>query len=123
MSTMKESVIVLAAYYVIIFGGREVMRNREAFSFPTIFKIHNLFLTLVSGGMLVLFIEQILSTVVSRGLYYSMCDSEGGWTHKLVVLYYVSVCPGKDLESMTLTVCSSTTSANTSSFSILCTWS
>lgn len=90
MSTLKETIIALTAYYVIIFGGRELMRNRDAFKFPTIFKLHNLFLTLVSGSLLALFVEQLLPTVARKGLFYSICDANGGWTDKLVTLYYVS---------------------------------
>lgn len=90
MSTLKETAIALVAYYVIIFGGRELMRKREAFKFPTIFKIHNLFLTIVSGSLLALFIEQLLPTVVRKSLFYAICDADGGWTNRLVTLYYVS---------------------------------
>ena len=91
MSTLKETAVALIAYYLIVFGGREMMRNREAFKFPTIFKIHNLFLTLVSGSLLALFLEQLLSTVVNKGIFYAICDADGGWTNRLVTLYYVSM--------------------------------
>jgi fatty acid elongase 3 len=89
MSTIKETVIALVIYYVVVFGGRELMKSREPFKFPTIFKIHNLFLTLVSGSLLVLFIEQLLPTVVRHGIFYAICDADGGWTNRLVTLYYV----------------------------------
>jgi hypothetical protein len=31
MSTLKESGFTILAYYIVIFGGRELMRNRPAF--------------------------------------------------------------------------------------------
>lgn len=95
MSTIQETVIALVAYYVIIFGGRELMKSREhGFSLHKITMAHNLFLTLFSGSLLVLFFEQLLSTVVRKGIFFAICDQDGGWTNRLVVLYYVgiSVC-------------------------------
>lgn len=89
MSTIKETASVLAAYYIIIFGGRELMKRREAFKFNPIFKAHNLFLTLVSGGLLLLFAEQLIPTVVRKGIFFAICDVDGGWTNRLVTLYYV----------------------------------
>lgn len=90
MSTFKETAIALVAYYVIIFGGREFMKNRPAFKLNTLFMIHNLYLTLISGTLLALFIEQLLPTVWRHGIFYAICDHDGGWTRPLIVLYYVS---------------------------------
>lgn len=90
MSTMKTSLITIVAYYVVIFGGRELMRNRPAFKLNFFFKIHNLYLTAISGALLVLFIEQLIPTLYNHGLFYTICDVKGGWTPQLVILYYVS---------------------------------
>ena len=89
MSTLKETVIVLLSYYIIVFGGRELMKNRPAFKFNPLFMFHNLYLTIISGGLLVLFVEQLLSTVVRKGIFFAICDHDGGWTNRLVTLYYV----------------------------------
>ena len=121
MSTWKETAIALGAYYLIVFGGREMMRNREAFQFPTIFKIHNLFLTLVSGCLLALFTEQLLSTVVNKGIFYAICDADGGWTNRLVTLYYVR--NGYSVAETALICPSLIIVLNTLSFWILCSWS
>ncbi|KAG7125566.1 Elongation of fatty acids protein 2 like [Verticillium longisporum] len=64
MSTLKETLIFIVIYYTIIFGGREWMRNREPFKLKTLFLIHNFYLTAISGILLVLFVEQLLPTVV-----------------------------------------------------------
>lgn len=92
MSTLKETGIFVLCYYVIIFGGREYMRKRPAFKLQTLFLLHNLLLTAISGILLALFVEQILPTVARRGIFHAICDHDGGWTQPLVVLYYVC-CP------------------------------
>lgn len=92
-STLKETLIALTAYYIIIFGGRELMRNRKPFVLNGLFMIHNFYLTVISGGLLVLFIEQLLPTLAKGGVFNAICSYQGGWTNHLVVLYYVSA-PG-----------------------------
>ncbi|KAK4189674.1 putative elongation of fatty acids protein 1 [Podospora australis] len=90
MSTLKETSIFIVIYYAIIFGGREYMRNREPFKLRTLFLIHNFYLTAISGILLALFIEQVLPTVVRKGIFYAICDHDGGWTQPMVVLYYLN---------------------------------
>lgn len=65
------------------------MRNRPAFKLNAFFMVHNLYLTIISGGLLALFIEQLAPTVRRRGVFFAICDHEGGWTPPLVTLYYV----------------------------------
>lgn len=91
MSTLKETGIFVICYYIIIFGGREWMRKKEAFQLKKLFLVHNFILTAISGLLLALFVEQMLPTVVREGIFYSICDREGGWTQPLVVLYYVRI--------------------------------
>lgn len=76
-------------YLLVIFGGRELMRNRKPLHLGLLFKIHNLFLTIMSGLLLVLFAEQIIPTLWRDGFYENICGRDG-WTAPLVVLYYVS---------------------------------
>lgn len=89
-ATMNETAAMLVIYYVTIFGGRELMRGRPAFELKTPFKVHNLFLTALSGGLLALFLEQLVPTVWRRGVFDSVCDGSAGWTQPLTLLYYVS---------------------------------
>lgn len=89
LSTLKESIAIIALYVVVIFGGREVMRNREPFKLNTLFKIHNFMLTAVSGALLVLFAEQLIPSLWRGGLYENICGASG-WTQPLVVLYYLN---------------------------------
>lgn len=90
MSTVKEAFVTIAAYYVVILGGRELMRNRPACQLNTLFKIHNFYLTAISGLLLVLFLEQIIPTISKHGIFYAICNYDGGWTPPLVILYYLN---------------------------------
>ena len=89
MSTLPATVAALVAYYVIVFGGRELMKKRDPFVLNGPFMVHNLYLTIISGGLLALFIEQLLPEVVRNGVFHAICSYDGGWTDKLVILYYV----------------------------------
>jgi len=89
MSTMPVMAVTLVPYYIIIFGGREVMRSRPAFELNGLFKIHNFYLVIISGALLALMAEQLIPTVARHGIYYGICMHNGGWTNQLVVLYYV----------------------------------
>jgi hypothetical protein len=91
MSTLKETIITLGAYYVIVLGGREVMRSRKPFVLNGPFMVHNFYLTAISAILLALFIEQLLPTVVRNGVFFAICDHKGGWTKELVTLYYVGM--------------------------------
>ncbi|KAJ5992184.1 hypothetical protein N7451_007908 [Penicillium sp. IBT 35674x] len=90
MSTLKETAMMMVTYYVVIFGGREVMKKFPAFKLNTLFMIHNLILTIISGVLLVLFLEQLIPTLWNHGVFYAICDHNGGWTQPLIVLYYLN---------------------------------
>lgn len=89
MSTLKETAITLGAYYIIVLGGREMMRTRKPFVINGLFMLHNFYLTAISATLLALFIEQLLPTVARNGVFFAICDHKGGWTKELVALYYV----------------------------------
>jgi fatty acid elongase 3 len=90
-STFGVTAGTLISYYIIIFGGREFMRNREPMKLNGLFKIHNFYLTAISGILLALFLEQLIPEVTRNGVFHAICAHEGGWTDKLVILYYVSL--------------------------------
>ncbi|RKF74534.1 Elongation of fatty acids protein 2 [Golovinomyces cichoracearum] len=89
LSTVKEAIALCSVYLLLVLGGREVMRNQPAFKLNTLFKIHNFVLTLVSGCLLVLFIEQIVPSLWKYGIYRNICDAPG-WSQPLVTLYYIN---------------------------------
>lgn len=90
LSTFPETAVLLVAYYIIVFGGREIMKRFPAMKLNTLFMIHNFYLTAISATLLALFIEQLVPTVWRHGIFFAICDHRGGWTQPLIVLYYVS---------------------------------
>ncbi|KAL8711743.1 MAG: hypothetical protein Q9220_003914 [cf. Caloplaca sp. 1 TL-2023] len=90
LSTFKATAAMLTTYYVVVFAGREFMKNRKAFKLNGLFMIHNLYLTVASAIMLALFMEQLIPTIWRRGTFFAICDHRGGWTRELVVLYYMN---------------------------------
>lgn len=91
LSTFKETFLFVVVYYVIIFGGRELMRDRAPLQLSSLFLAHNFCLAVISGILLALYIEAIFPTLIRKGLLFAICDIDGGWTQHLVVLYYVGV--------------------------------
>lgn len=88
MLTLKSTAMMLVSYYTIVLGGRELMRSRPAFKLNDLFLVHNFYLTVISGALLVLFMEQLGPTLWKHGLFFAVCG-DGGWTAPLVTLYYV----------------------------------
>lgn len=91
LSTWPATLSALITYYAVVFGGREIMRPYRPARLNTIFKVHNLALSILSGVLLALFIEQLVPTLMTKGIFSAICHADGGWTDKLVILYYVRV--------------------------------
>ncbi|KAF9405045.1 hypothetical protein BGZ94_003788 [Podila epigama] len=88
-STQYEVAMWTITYFIVIFGGRQIMKSQEAFKLKPLFILHNFLLTLVSGTLLVLFIENLVPIVARHGIFYSVCD-DGAWTQRLELLYYLN---------------------------------
>lgn len=89
LATFKEAGGAIATYYLIIFGGREIMRNLPAVKLNKLFIAHNFCLTAISGGLLLLFAQQLIPGLWENGLYDGVCGATG-WSQQLLVLYYVN---------------------------------
>ncbi|KAF9919668.1 hypothetical protein FBU30_010677 [Linnemannia zychae] len=89
LSTRKEVAMWTITYFVVIFGGRQIMKNQEAFKLKPLFILHNFLLTIASGALLALFIESLTPIFARHGLFYAIC-SEGAWTQRLELLYYLN---------------------------------
>ncbi|KAF7846124.1 hypothetical protein BT93_L5217 [Corymbia citriodora subsp. variegata] len=89
MATSKEALVTIAVYYIIIFGSREIMRNRPAFKLKQAFIIHNFYLTVISGALLAAFAYQLIPTLWKNGLFANVCG-KSGWTQPLLYLYYLN---------------------------------
>lgn len=90
MGTMKETLLMVSLYYVVIYTGWEFMRKRQPFKLNTLFMAHNFILTAISAALLVLFLEQLIPSLWKHGLYSCICQ-DAGWTDHLVTLYYVRI--------------------------------
>jgi hypothetical protein len=113
MSTFPATAAMIVSYYIIILGGRELMRDRKPLKLNALFQIHNLYLTFISGALLALFMEQLVPTLWRHGTFYAICHRDGGWTKELVILYYVWLSPYRASECEILTCSSSIISPNT----------
>lgn len=79
LSTLPVVSATLASYLVIIFSTQEVMKDRPPQKLNTLFRIHNALLTLGSGLLLALMVEEVASIWVKSGTYDTMCN-ETSWT-------------------------------------------
>jgi hypothetical protein len=89
LSTLNEVVFTCILYLLIIFSGQALMKNRAPISFPFLSKAHNLILSVGSGILLLLFIEQLLGATWKHGWFWAFCSAEA-WTTRLELLYYIN---------------------------------
>ncbi|KAI8594791.1 fatty acid elongase [Dissophora ornata] len=89
LSTQREVAMWTFTYFVVIFGGRQIMKSQEAFKLKHLFIFHNFLLTVASGTLLALFIENLVPILVNNGLFFAICD-DGAWTQRLELLYYLN---------------------------------
>ncbi|KAF9936396.1 hypothetical protein BGZ65_002425 [Modicella reniformis] len=89
LSTQRETVMWTITYFVVIFGGRQIMKSQEAFKLKHLFIFHNFLLTITSGSLLLLIIENMIPMLARHGLFYSICAT-GAWTQRLELLFYLN---------------------------------
>ncbi|KAJ9085474.1 Fatty acyl-CoA elongase/Polyunsaturated fatty acid specific elongation enzyme [Entomophthora muscae] len=89
MSTYLEVLLMCVAYLTVIFGGQYVMRNRKPIQMATLFRIHNAFLTVLSFGLWVLLLENVVPMLYSDGPFNAICASKS-FTQRLELLYYIN---------------------------------
>ncbi|KAI9284879.1 ELO family [Umbelopsis sp. AD052] len=78
-------------YYFLIFTTQFLFKRLDvpALRLKGLFIFHNMLLTAVSGGLLLLFIEQLVPIVARHGLFYAVCNHDA-WTQELEHLYYLN---------------------------------
>ncbi|CCK69199.1 fatty acid elongase ELO2 KNAG_0C00860 [Huiozyma naganishii CBS 8797] len=89
LSRLPPVLGAIALYYVIIFGGRALLRGTKPLKLNGSFQLHNLFLTSLSLTLLVLMVEQLIPMIARHGLFFSICNI-GAWTQPMVALYYMN---------------------------------
>ncbi|CAN6672260.1 fatty acid elongase 2 [Trichomonascus vanleenenianus] len=88
-SSTYQVVAAIVTYYIVIFGGREVLRCAPVIKLNWLFRLHNFALTVISFTLLILLVEQLIPILVRHGLLYAICNS-GSWTQPIVTLYYLN---------------------------------
>ncbi|KZW02185.1 GNS1/SUR4 membrane protein, partial [Exidia glandulosa HHB12029] len=89
MSSVPVVVAALVGYLTLVFGLREVMRDREPMKLQFLFQLHNVLLSAGSGLLLVLMVEEIFPIWRKHGLFYAMCGT-GAWTPALEFYYMIN---------------------------------
>ncbi|OXC65092.1 hypothetical protein AYX13_05704 [Cryptococcus neoformans] len=89
LSTQKAVVAAVGTYLLVIFGGREMMKNRQPFKLKIPFQIHNVYLTLGSGLLLALMLEEIIPLFLKHGFFWSICNTSA-FTPRLVTFYMIN---------------------------------
>ncbi|KTW29789.1 hypothetical protein T552_00994 [Pneumocystis carinii B80] len=80
---------IILVYYVVILVGKWVMSFFSAIKLNMLWKIHNLFLSVISGFFFLLLFEQMFPIIWKHGVYYSICNPKS-WTQRVVTIYYIN---------------------------------
>ncbi|WRT66031.1 uncharacterized protein IL334_002982 [Kwoniella shivajii] len=89
LSTQKEVVAAIGTYLLVIFGGRELMKHRQPFKLTGPFRFHNVYLTLGSGLLLALMLEELVPMILKHGFFWTICNSSA-FTPRLVTYYMIN---------------------------------
>ncbi|WVQ85742.1 hypothetical protein IAT38_007909 [Cryptococcus sp. DSM 104549] len=89
LSTQKAVVAAIGTYLLVIFGGREIMKSRQPFKLTIPFQIHNVYLTLGSGLLLALMLEEIVPLYLKHGFFWSICNTSA-FTPRLITYYMIN---------------------------------
>ncbi|CAO1622037.1 unnamed protein product [Jaminaea pallidilutea] len=91
LSTLPSVSAAIVTYLAVVFGGRQLMKGRQPFgeSLQIPFLIHNLALTIGSGLLLAVMLEEIIPILSRGGLFYGICH-EAAWTSRLETFYIIN---------------------------------
>jgi fatty acid elongase 3 len=79
LSTIPSVVAAITVYLGTVFGLWALQKNGQPKKLNTLFQIHNVVLSGVSGLLLVLMLEEITPIMYKHGFFYAVCG-EGAWT-------------------------------------------
>jgi hypothetical protein len=89
LSTTPQVVAAILTYLVVIFGGRELMRNREPFKLTFLFRLHNIILSVGSLVLLLLMLEEIVPLYWRHGFFWAICNTKA-FTSRMVSYYMIN---------------------------------
>ncbi|PWN25542.1 putative FEN1-fatty acid elongase [Jaminaea rosea] len=91
LSTMTSAFAAIATYLAVLYGGSTIMKGRQPFGsslkFP--FLVHNIALTIGSGLLLAVMLEEIIPILRHGGFFYGICH-EAAWTSRLETFYIIN---------------------------------
>ncbi|KAL4081326.1 GNS1/SUR4 family-domain-containing protein [Scleroderma yunnanense] len=76
LSTWPAVMSMTVTYLLVVLGTREIMKDRAPFELTTLFRAHNLFLSVFSLILVVLLGEEVFSTWMKLGSYRVLCAEE-----------------------------------------------
>ncbi|KAF8308865.1 elongase of fatty acids ELO [Clavulina sp. PMI_390] len=89
LSETPVVVSVLAGYLATIFSIQWLMKDKQALKLTFLFQLHNLFLTSISGLLLVLILEETLPIWWNKGFFNAICHPRS-WTPRLEFYYMIN---------------------------------
>lgn len=79
LSTLPTVATTIAVYLSTVFGLYQYQKDKAPKKLNTLFQIHNVLLSSVSGLLLVLIAEEILPKMWKHGVFYAFCSPDA-WT-------------------------------------------
>jgi fatty acid elongase 3 len=79
LSTISSVTAAITVYLGTVFGLWALQKNSQPKKLNTLFQIHNIVLSSVSGLLLVLILEEIVPIIYRHGVFYGFCGA-GAWT-------------------------------------------
>ncbi|TDL28434.1 GNS1/SUR4 membrane protein [Rickenella mellea] len=89
LSTPTSVVTALITYLAVVFGLREVMKSQKPQKLQFLFQAHNIILSIGSGILLVLMVEEVAPILFKGGLFYAICHDDA-WTERLEFYYMIN---------------------------------
>ena len=76
LSTWATVISMIVTYLTVVFGMREIMRDRAPLKLTDLFRAHNLFLSVASLVLVLLIGEEVVSNWIKFGSYGILCAEE-----------------------------------------------
>ncbi|KAI7833300.1 GNS1/SUR4 family-domain-containing protein [Kickxella alabastrina] len=90
LSTQRAVLTGVVLYLTMVFGGQMIMKKvAKPIRMKRVTQLHNLTLTLISGFLLLAFLEQCLPVWRDKGFFFTICGAES-WTQPMEVIYYLN---------------------------------
>jgi hypothetical protein len=93
LSTWTHVLAALVFYLVLIFSLQDFMKKRQPLQLNFLFQLHNIVLSVGSGILLVLMVEEVAPIVWKHGIFYGVCN-QSAWTTvrplSLAIVFFIA---------------------------------